>query len=70
VSDGFSVELLLIFEMPIETTSRQTGVLHDLIDGDLSEPLPVEQPSSALDDLPTRLEFVLRSIAHIRVPPC
>src|SRR5215510_1127452 len=33
VSYGFSVELLLVPEMPIEATSRQRGVLHALING-------------------------------------
>src|SRR5262245_12327249 len=43
-ADSLGIELVLVAEMTIETPSRQTGVLHDFVDGNLGKSLFVEEP--------------------------
>jgi len=57
--NGVGVELFFSVDVPIEGTARQTSVLHDLVDRDFGEPLPVEQSAGALKDPLSRVLLVL-----------
>src|SRR5262245_62189149 len=54
-ADSLSIELVLVAEMTIETPSRQTGILHDFVDGDLGEPVFVEEALSRILSRVSRL---------------
>jgi hypothetical protein len=45
--------------MTIETSSRQTGILHDFVDRDLREALPVEEAPRAFEDFLARAALML-----------
>ena len=58
-TDGLGIELVLVPEMTIEPSSRQTGVLHDFVDRDLGEPLFIEKAPRAFKDFLARVALML-----------
>src|ERR1700751_1358438 len=47
---GFSIEIALAAEVPVEAPMRQSDFGHDPADRDAIEPEPIEQPASGADD--------------------
>jgi hypothetical protein len=58
-ADSLGVELVLIPEMPIEPSSRQTRILHDFVDRDLEKSLFVEESPRAFEDSRACVAFML-----------
>jgi len=65
-SHGLGVELILMLEMAAETASRQAGILHHLVDGDLRKSVPVEEAPRAFQNLLACRALVLWRIWHSR----
>jgi hypothetical protein len=58
-ADSLGIEFVLVPEMTLEPSSRQTGVLHDFIDRDLGKPLFVEEAPRAFQDSLARVALML-----------
>ena len=50
--------------MLVEPAARQPGVVHDLVDRDLCEAVPVEQAAGAQNDAGAGLGLVLGGVGH------
>jgi len=66
LQQGLAVKLFLGGKVPIKATARQACFGHDRVDGDIGEPLPVEQLPCALQDSRAGFLLVLRLIRHRR----
>jgi len=68
-SQHFSIQIALAVEMTVECAAREAGPRHYLIDRDVVETKPIEQLSSTLNDLLSRLLTMTLRVRH-KFPLC